>query len=125
MGCLMISRGQIYFANLNPTHGREQAGRRPVLVVSSDAINRQPLVVTVVVGTKATRIPRDYPTNVRVPAQETGLPEDTIFLCFQIRALDPSRLLDSKTGSVIPAGRLSDHRMAEIDQALKLVLDLP
>ena len=42
----MISRGQIYFVKLSPTHGREQAGRRPVLVVSADAINRQPLVVT-------------------------------------------------------------------------------
>ena len=32
----MIRRGQVYFVNLNPTHGREQAGRRPVLVVSAD-----------------------------------------------------------------------------------------
>ena len=46
----MISRGQIYFVNLSPTEGREQAGYRPVLVVSVDAINRLPLVVTVVVG---------------------------------------------------------------------------
>jgi mRNA interferase MazF len=94
----MISRGQIYFVNLGPTHGHEQAGRRPVLVVSADAINRQPLVVTVVVGTRASRIPRDYPTNVRISAQETGLPEDTVFLCFQIRSLDPARFLDPKTG---------------------------
>ncbi len=49
----MISRGHIYFVSLDRTRGRKQAGRRPVLVVSSDAINRQPLVVTVVVGTDA------------------------------------------------------------------------
>ena len=55
----MISRGSIYFVNLDPTLGREQAGRRPVLVVSVDAINRQPLVVTVVVGTDAANISRD------------------------------------------------------------------
>ncbi|RJQ27158.1 type II toxin-antitoxin system PemK/MazF family toxin [Candidatus Parcubacteria bacterium] len=121
----MINRGQIYFVNLNPTHGREQAGRRPVLVVSADAINRQPLVVTVVVGTKASRIPRDYPTNVRTLATETGLSEDTVFLCFQIRSLDPSRFLDPDTGKLTPAGTLSDHHMAQIDQALKLVLNLP
>jgi hypothetical protein len=36
------------FVNLNPVQGREQAGRRPVLVLSADAINRLPLVVTVV-----------------------------------------------------------------------------
>ena len=121
----MISRGQIYFVNLNPTQGREQAGRRPVLVVSSDAINRQPLVVTVVVGTKASRIPRDYPTNIRVSASETGLPEDTIFLCFQVRSLDPSRFVDPKTGRAAPAGSVPESRMAEVDQALKLVFDLP
>ena len=77
----MISRGQIYFVDLNPTRGREQAGRRPVLVVSSDAINRQPLVVSVVVGTDAANVPRHYPTNVRVTARESGLPRDTVFLC--------------------------------------------
>lgn len=121
----MISRGQIYFVNLNPTHGREQSGRRPVLVVSSDAINRQPLVVTVVVGTKSVRISHDYPTNVRALAHESGLPEDTVFLCFQIRSLDPSRFLDPSTRKLIPAGALPDYRMAEIDHALKLVLNLP
>jgi hypothetical protein len=31
----MISRGQIYFVNLSPTQGREQAGRRPVVVAYS------------------------------------------------------------------------------------------
>ena len=55
----MTRRGQIYFVDLNPTHGREQAGRCPVLVVSTDAINRQPLVVTVIVGTDAKSVPRD------------------------------------------------------------------
>jgi mRNA interferase MazF len=120
----MISRGQIYFVNLNPTRGREQSGRRPVLVVSADAINAQPLVVTVVVGTKAANITRDYPTNIRVPAKETGLPEDTIFLCFQIRSLDPARFVDPKTGRTAPAGQLPAHRMAAVDQALRLALDL-
>ena len=33
----MIRRGQIYFANLSSSKGREQAGYRPVLVVSNDA----------------------------------------------------------------------------------------
>ena len=113
----MISRGQVHFVDLDPVRGREQAGRRPVLVVSSDAINRQPLVITVVVGTKAANVPRDYPTNVRVTASESGLPEDTVFLCFQIRSLDPGRF-----GA--PMGALPPKRMAEVDQALKSVLNL-
>ncbi len=49
----MIQRGEIYFVDLNPTRGREQSGRRPVLVLSIEAINKTPLVVAVIVGTKA------------------------------------------------------------------------
>ena len=120
----MISRGDIYFVDLNPTKGREQTGRRPVLVVSSDAINRQPLVVTVVVGTDARNVPRDYPVNVRVTAAETGLPQDTVFLCFQIRSLDPARFLASGVQQPTPAGRMPAARMAEIVTAMRLVLPI-
>lgn len=51
-----IQRGDIDFVNLNPVQGREQAGQRPVLVLSIDTINRLPLVVTVVVGTKGDNV---------------------------------------------------------------------
>jgi len=120
----MISRGQIYLVNLNLVHGCEQKGMRAVLVVSADAINRQPLVVTVVAGTDGTNVPRDYPTNVRVPARESGLPKDTVFLCFQLRSLDPKRFQDPRTGLVTPVGQLQAARMAEVDTALRAVLSL-
>ncbi len=120
----MISRGEIYFVDLDPIRGREQAGQRPVLVVSVDAINRQPLVVTVVVGTDASRVPRDYPTNVRVDSKRSGLPRDTVFLCFQLRSLDPARFLDTKTGRARLAGVMPEARMAEVERALKLMLGL-
>ncbi|MCD4750618.1 MAG: type II toxin-antitoxin system PemK/MazF family toxin [Thermoanaerobaculales bacterium] len=119
----MIRRGDIYFVNLDPTKGREQRGRRPVLVVSVDAINSQPLVVTVVVGTAARNVPRDYPVNVRYEAAVTGLPEDTVFLCFQIRSLDPARFVD-QDGVVRPAGVVPNNQMAATDQALKNVLGI-
>jgi mRNA interferase MazF len=120
----VISRGQIYFVNLSPTEGREQSGYRPVLVVSVDAINRQPLVVTVVVGTSAKNVPRDYPSNVRVTAKEAGLPLDTVFLCFQVRSLDPGRFLDAKTRRPNVAGIMPPSRMNEVENALRLVLGL-
>jgi len=120
----MIKRGGIYLVNLNPIKGREQAGRRPVLVISSDAINRQPLVVSVVVGTDARNVPRDYPTNVRVLSDETGLPRDTVFLCFQIRSLDPKRFYDQGTKQPQLIGTMPQHRMEEVGKALKLVLEL-
>ena len=119
----MISRGQISRVNLNPAQGCEQKGLRPVLVVSADAINRQPLVVTVV-SADATTVPRDYPTNVRVPARESGLPTDTVSLCFQLRAPDPTRFQDPRTGQVTPVGRLPPARMAEVDTARRAVLSL-
>ena len=120
----MISRGQIYLVNLNPVKGREQHGSRPVLVVSADAINRQPLVVTVVAGTDGANVARDYPTNVRVTARASGLPKETVFLCFQLRALDPTRFHDPRTGLTTPVGQLSPARMVEVDAALRAVLGL-
>ena len=91
---MALQRGEIYFVNLNPVQGREQAGSRPVLVLSIDAINRLPLVVTVVVGTKGANVTRDYPTNVRVSPQESGLPMETVFLCFQIRSIPAGFLIN-------------------------------
>jgi mRNA interferase MazF len=70
----MIKRGEIYFASLDPVKGREQAGKRPILVVSSDTINAQPLVITVVAGTDSKNLSRDYPTNIRVTAAESDYP---------------------------------------------------
>ena len=117
----MIRRGDVFFVDLNPVKGREQAGRRPVLVVSADAVNAQPLVVTVVVGTDARNVEHDYPVNVRVAAEGWGLPVDSVFLCFQLRSLDPSRF----AGGLAPVGHLSDETMAAVDCAPRLVLQLP
>ncbi len=76
----MIRRGEIYFVDLDPIRGREQAGRRPVLVLSIDAINRLPLVVTVVIGTIGRepypRLPDQRPplTGGNRPLHGNGLP---------------------------------------------------
>ena len=96
---MAIQRGEIHFVNLNPVKGREQAGNRPVLVLSIEPINSLPLVVTVVVGTKGGNITRDYPTNVRVSPEESGLSTDAVFLGFRIRSLDPTRVFRGSGGS--------------------------
>lgn len=114
----MIQRGEIYFVDLNPVKGREQSGRRPVLVLSVDAINKLPLVVTVVVGTKGENVPRDYPTNVRVSTGESGLPVETVFLCFQIRSIDPNRFPDRA------AGKISNETLEKIENAVRRCLGL-
>lgn len=115
---MSVQRGDIYFVNLNPVHGREQAGQRPVLVLSVNAINRLPLVVTVVVGTKGSNVPRDYPTNVRIAAAESGLLIETVFLCFQIRSLDAGRF------PATPAGTISGQALERIEAAVRYCLGL-
>jgi mRNA interferase MazF len=115
---MSIRRGEVYFVNLSPVQGREQSGSRPVLVVSRDSINDKPLVITVVVGTRGANVTRDYATNVRVSAEESGLPDETVFLCFQVRSLDPRRF--PSRGS----GHLSADAMGRIEQAVRYCLDL-
>ena len=115
---MTVHRGEIYFVNLNPVKGREQAGQRPVLVLSIDEINKLPLVVTVVVGTKGEHISRDYPTNVRVSSEESGLPMETVFLCFQVCSLDPKRFPRE------PAGMVRGEVLEKIETAVSYCLGL-
>ncbi|MBI2927450.1 MAG: type II toxin-antitoxin system PemK/MazF family toxin [Verrucomicrobia bacterium] len=115
---MAVQRGEVYLVNLNPVQGREQARRRPVLVLSTDALNRLQLVVTVVVGTKGENVTRDYPTNVRVSSAESGLPMETVFLCFQLRSLDSSRFAGP------PAGRVSGATLEKVETAVRYCLGL-
>ena len=115
---MTLHRSEIYFIELNPAIGKEQRGKRPVLILSIDDINQLPLVVTVVVGTKGTNISRDYPTNVRVSPEESNLPVETVFLCFQVRSLDASRFPEQ------PAGQLSEQKMQEVESAVRYCLGL-
>ena len=113
-----LRRGDIYFVNLNPVQGREQAGTRPVLVLSIDTINTSPLVVTVVVGTKGENLPQDFKTNVRIPPAESGLPLETVFLCFQLRSLDPGRFPKKRSG------RLSPETLEKVESTVRYCLGL-
>jgi len=89
-----------------------------MLMLSVDAINRLPLVVTAVVGTKGENVARDYPTNVRVAMAESGLPMETVFLCFQLRSLDPCRFVGS------PAGQVSGVVLEKVENAVRQSLGL-
>ncbi|MCX7409801.1 MAG: type II toxin-antitoxin system PemK/MazF family toxin [Planctomycetales bacterium] len=115
---MSVRRGEVYFANLDPVRGREQSGLRPVVVLSVNEINRMPLVVTVVVGTKGANVARDFDTNVRVSPAESGLPLETVFLGFQVRSIDKDRL------EVRPAGCLSEETLARVEDAVRKCLGL-
>jgi len=51
------------------------------------------------------------------------LPEDTVFLCFQIRSLESARFLDHD-GVARPAGVIPKNQMVATDQALRNVLGI-
>ncbi len=82
----------IFQANLEPTQGQEQAGERPVLVISAEPLNGRYGVVTVV---PLTSCKNDRPARlgeVLLPAGTGGLPRESFALCYQTRALDKTRL---------------------------------
>ena len=113
---MLIERGDVFFANLNPIVGAEQAGTRPVLVVQNDEANARLPTVTVVPLTSNLRASR-FLFTVNLPSTATGLPKDSIALVFQIRTLDKSRLTNR-------AGHLSDSLMEQVDRALEIHLEL-
>jgi mRNA interferase MazF len=112
-----ISRGDIYFVELDPVIGKEQSGYRPALVISSDKINNKPLVITVVLGTNGNKVLNDPPSNVRLSPEESGLPNETVFLCFQIRSLDSIRFKKY-------VNRVSDQVIFKIEEAVRYSLGL-
>lgn len=68
----------IFQARLDPVLGSEQAGRRPVLVVSNEVINQALPIVTVLPLTSMRKGRRIYSTEVLLVAGQAGLPRDSI-----------------------------------------------
>jgi mRNA interferase MazF len=83
----------VFLASLDPIRGSEQAGHRPVLVISREEINQLLSVVNVIPLTSRKSARRViYPNEVLLPAGTAGLKVDSIALCYQIRTLDKGRL---------------------------------
>jgi len=83
----------IFLVSLDPTKGSEQAGTRPVLVISRERINQALPVVNVIPLTSRKSAARSiYPNEVLLSASVAGLHVDSIALCYQVRTLDKSRL---------------------------------
>jgi mRNA interferase MazF len=75
---------------LDPIVGREQGGRRPVLVVSSNNFNALPHRLCVAVP--LTRTNRHLPLHVEISSGEAGLTADSVIMCDQIRSISIDRL---------------------------------
>ena len=109
----------IFLASLEPIKGSEQAGRRPVLVISRERINQMLPVVNVIPLTSRKSPARNiYPNEVLLPAGVVGLPMDSIALCYQIRTLDKSRLEEDM-------GEIVDTKLRqEILEAVRFQMEL-
>jgi mRNA interferase MazF len=86
-----LQRGQVWLADLDPTFGHEQGGRRPVVLVSVDAFNTGQSGLAIVLPVTS-RI-RPLPLHVPVSPPEGGLRVPSAILCDALRSIDQRRLI--------------------------------
>jgi len=108
-------RGEIWLADLNPVRGHEQAGRRPVLVVSVRPFNGSKAGLVVAIPLTSTL--RTIPWHVIVQAPEGGLANPSALLCEAVRSISKDRLLN-RWGSV------SAETMEKVEDRMRMLLGL-
>lgn len=111
-----MKRGEIYFANLDPTVGAETKKKRPVLIVSNNANNKMAKTVTIIPITS--NIKKVYPFEVLIKTQDSGLPKHSKAQCHRVRTISKIRIESPKIGSV------NNNIMLQINSAMKLHLGI-
>ncbi len=107
-----ILRGEIRWADLNPVRGREQAGLRPVLVLSQDIFNeRSGTVIAVALTSQPQRA--GFPLTLELHAR--GLPKKSWVKISQIRTLSVEQV-----GKTI--ARASPEELAQIVEGLTEII---
>ncbi|MFL5538426.1 MAG: type II toxin-antitoxin system PemK/MazF family toxin [Longimicrobiaceae bacterium] len=104
-----VHRWDIFWADLDEVVGREQAGsRRPVLVVSNDALNRSPLqlVAEIPLTSLEGKTRKFYPSEIRLPTGTIDPGVTPVAITHQVRTISKLRLL-------APAGRLENLEIRE------------
>ena len=113
---MVVRRGEVHWADLNPVAGSEQGGRRPVVVVQADPVNRH-ASTTIVLAITSRAQAAGFPLTVHLPADEAGLARPSWVKVSQLRTVALRRL----RGRI---GELPDERMRQVDEALLEVLRL-
>ncbi|NHA69910.1 type II toxin-antitoxin system PemK/MazF family toxin [Phycicoccus flavus] len=113
-------RGEIRLVDLDPARAAEANKRRPAVLVTNDRANATATrlgrgVVTVVPVTS--NLTRVYPFQVALPAEDTGLRVDSKAQAEQVRSVTVERIGP-------PLGHVPTHLMAQLDDALRLHLQL-
>ena len=112
---MVISQGEIWWADLPAPVGSGPGFRRPVVVVQGDALNRSRLATAVCVPLTSNLRWAAAPGNVLLAARTTGLPQESVANVSQIVALDRN-LLDER------AGKLPEAKLELLLSGLDVVL---
>lgn len=113
---VLVRRGDIFYADLNPVVGSEQGGIRPVLVVQNDVGNKySPTVIIAAITSQIDKA--KLPTHVELQSKDYGLEKDSVILLEQLRTIDKRRLKEKIT-------ILDQDIMKKVDEALKVSLGL-
>jgi mRNA interferase MazF len=108
-----VTQGEVWFADLEPATGSEQAGVRPVVIISGNTLNETlPIAIVVPLTSKI----KSYPACVRIASTpDNGLTMDSEAIAFQVRAVSKKRLTKR-------LGSLTDDELQRILKVLALVL---
>lgn len=101
--------GDLFWADLNPTVGREQKGRRPVLLLTEPIAGQ-------VIAVPLTHTDRGWRTHVPlIPGMGTS--GTSVVMCEQVRSLSTTRVVDR-------AGRVEDHELEQVRTVLGRMLQI-
>lgn len=107
----------VWMVDLDPVVGSEQAGRRPLVVVSRESANTVLPVVTAVPVTSRKAGRRIYPNEALLPRGSAGLSQESVAMAHQVRTVSKRRL-------VCRLGLLEDPALREgIREALRVQLE--
>jgi mRNA interferase MazF len=112
---MVISQGEIRWADLPEPSGSEPGFRRPVVVVQGDAFNRSRIDTVVCVPLTSALRWAEAPGNVLLEAKLTGLPKDSVANVSQIVTLDRSALTER-------VGKLSKAKLELVLVGIDVVL---
>ena len=106
----MVNKWEIYYCSQDTVVGSEQKGTRPVLVISTNAVNHNLPVSTVLPFSSVKPGDKTYPTEILMETSITGLQKLSVAMVQQIRTVSHNRLIR-------PVGKITDA------QVQKKVLD--
>jgi mRNA interferase MazF len=112
---VVISQGEIWWADLRAPTGSEPGFRRPVVVVQGDALNRSRIATVVCVPLTSNLKWADAPGNALLAARSTSLPKDSVANVSQIVALDKAVLTER-------VGKLSTAKVDLLLSGIDIVL---